>query len=154
YETLNRVQEANERWKHFFNWNLSTLDLVAKYFDQMNLCQQCINHFITKPIDEQQISTDSDEDDNDDKEEWYSNQKPTTFELCEQKIEDYLTQISLSIPTNSTIPLRLTSISSIHSTENLIKTSLELNSTIQYDPNKYTLALEEEFRHSIINDYR
>ncbi|CAF4362952.1 unnamed protein product, partial [Rotaria sordida] len=29
---------------------------------QLNLCQQCINHFITKPIDEQQISFDTDEE--------------------------------------------------------------------------------------------
>ncbi|CAF3342899.1 unnamed protein product [Rotaria sp. Silwood1] len=65
YETFNRVEQANKRWKYFFNWNLSTLDLVAKYFDQLNLCQQCINHFITQPIDEQQISIDSDEDEND-----------------------------------------------------------------------------------------
>ena len=62
-ETLSRVQQANQRWNHFFNWNLSILDLVAKYFDQLNLCQQCINHFITKSIDEQQSSTDSDDDD-------------------------------------------------------------------------------------------
>ncbi|CAF3605060.1 unnamed protein product [Rotaria sordida] len=62
YETLNRIQQANERWKYFFNWNLSTLDLIAKYVDQLNLCQQCINHFITKPIDEQQISFDTDEE--------------------------------------------------------------------------------------------
>jgi hypothetical protein len=61
-ETLTRIEQANERWNHFFNWNLSTLDLVAKYFDQLNLCQQCIQHFITKPIDEQQTSSDSEDD--------------------------------------------------------------------------------------------
>src|ERR1700721_602683 len=61
-ETLDRVQQANERWNHFFNWNLSTLNLVAKYFDQLNLCQQCINHFITEPIDEQQTSNNSDDE--------------------------------------------------------------------------------------------
>jgi hypothetical protein len=62
-ETLTRVQQANQRWNHFFNWNLSILDLVAKYFDQLNLCQQCVTHFITEPIDEQQSLIDSDDDD-------------------------------------------------------------------------------------------
>jgi hypothetical protein len=57
-----RLQQANERWSHFFNWNLSTLDLVAKYFDQLDLCPQCIQHFITEPIDEQQSSDDEEDD--------------------------------------------------------------------------------------------
>ena len=63
-QILNRIQEANERWNHFFNWDLSRLDLVAKYFDQLNLCQQCIEHFST----EQKTSNDTDDDEEEDSE--------------------------------------------------------------------------------------
>ncbi len=60
--------------------------------------------------------------------------------------------MSSSAPIDSSTPLPLSPISSMNSTENLLEISPNPNSTIWYDPNKYTLELEEEFRHSITTD--
>ena len=65
HDTFERVQQANERWNHFFDWHLSTLDLVTKYVDQLNLCQTCTEHFISEPVVEPSDSIDSDDDDDD-----------------------------------------------------------------------------------------